>query len=231
MNRLYLLLMLLGFFHPAFSQDSINRFDASGRREGRWKKTDTAGHTVYEGQFNKGVPFGEFRYFYADGKLKTVTRFSKDGKTARAVSYAKNGRKIAEGNYHNEKKDSTWRYYSDFDGVLLSEESYTNGLINGVSKTFYPGGTVAEVIQYRDGKKDGEWVQYYEDGRLKFKGSYRNDEKEGPFTGYFQNGKVNLSGAYRAGHKEGTWTIYEENGAVMRSDKYSDGAVVIEKNK
>ncbi|MCX6285649.1 MAG: hypothetical protein NTY96_00865 [Bacteroidetes bacterium] len=229
MTRLLILFMLLGINFLSFSQDSLNLTDASGRRQGSWRKLDKDGHKIYDGQFKNGIPYGEFRYYYTNGKLKTNSVLSDEGKTARTVTYANNGRKIAEGKYMNEKKDSIWRYYSDYDGVMLSEESYNSGVKNGVFRTFYSKGTIAELIHYREGKKEGEWVQYFEDGKLKFKGSYAGDEKDGPFTGYYPNGKINLSGAYKAGHKDGAWIIYEENGDVMRSEKYFEGALIIEK--
>ncbi|MEI8006730.1 MAG: toxin-antitoxin system YwqK family antitoxin [Bacteroidota bacterium] len=231
MNRLLLVFIIFGMNIFVFSQDSINFTDALGRRQGVWKKVDKDGHKKYDGQFKDGIPVGEFRYYYADGKLKTVSLMSGEGKTARTVSYASNGRKIAEGKYTNEKKDSIWRYFSELDGVLLSEENFITGTRSGVFKTFYPNGNVTEVIHFREGRKDGEWVQYFDDGKLKFKGTYVNDEKEGPFAGYFHNGKISFSGAYKTGHMDGPWTFYEENGEVMRTDKYSEGAVVKEKNQ
>ncbi|MCX6281200.1 MAG: hypothetical protein NTU51_04500 [Bacteroidetes bacterium] len=228
-TRLLLLFLFLGINSFTFSQDSLNRTDASGRRQGAWRKFDKDGHKVYDGQFINGIPTGAFRYYYPDGKLKTISYLSDQGKTARTISYSYNGRKIAEGNYRSEKKDSTWRYYSDQDGVLLSEETYIQGVKEGVSRTFYPNGNIAEILHYREGLKEGEWIQNFEDGKLKFKGGYAGDEKEGAFTGYFPGGRINMSGAYKSGHKDGTWTFYEENGDVMRTEKYSEGARIIEK--
>jgi len=229
MPRFLLLFFFFGISHCLFSQDTVNRTDAAGRKNGIWRKVDKDGHKIYDGQFTNGVPSGVFRYYYSDGNLKAISVLSEDGKIARTQSFARSGRKIAGGNYRDEKKDSTWSYYSDYDGVLLSEESYAGGVKEGVSRTFFPNGSVAELITYKNGKKEGEWIQYYDDGMLKFRGAYINDEKDGPFIGYFPGGKVNLSGAYKAGHKDGTWTFYEENGDVMRSEKYSEGALIKEK--
>jgi antitoxin component YwqK of YwqJK toxin-antitoxin module len=229
MNRLLLVFMLFGMSFLASGQDSINRTDVSGKKQGVWEKVDKDGHKLYDGQFRDGVPNGEFRYYYADGKLKAISVLSDDGKTARTISYALNGRKIAEGNFRNEKKDSLWKYYSDFDGVLLSIENYTLGVKNGVSKTYYPNGNLIELINYREGRKEGEWVQYFEDGKPKFRGAYAGDEKEGPFTAYYSGGKISFSGAYKAGHMDGIWTFYDENGDVTRVEKYSEGAMIKEK--
>jgi len=228
MNRLLMLFVFLGFVCQAFGQDSLNRTDVAGRKQGRWKKTDKEGQIVYDGQFKDGIPWGTFRYYYTDGKLKTISALSDGGNTARTVSFANNGLKIAEGKYFSEKKDSIWRYYSDHDGILLSEESYTSGIKNGLSKTFFPNGKLAELIHYRQGKKDGEWVQYFDDGQLKLKGYFVSDEKEGIFTGYYPGGKKNFSGSYKEGHRDGPWVFYEEEGAVMRSETYSEGALVKE---
>lgn len=229
--RLLLLFFLMGMSSLVSAQDSINYTDASGSKQGNWRKFDKEGHKLYDGQFKDGVPYGIFRYYYMDGKLKTTSVLSDGGKTARTVSYAGNGKKIAEGNYRNEKKDSTWKYFSDFDGILLSEETYVLGVKNGVSKTFYPNGNIAELINYRDGKKDGEWIQYYDDGKVRFKGIYVNDDKEGPFTGYYPDGKINLSGGYKAGHKDGTWSLYGEKGEILSVEKYSDGALIEDKKQ
>jgi len=230
-NRLLLLFFALLINLWIYGQDSINRTNASGRKQGVWRKVDKDGHKLYEGQFKDGLPCGMFRYYYPDGKLKTVSVLSDAGNTARTVSYAGNGRKIAEGNYRNEKKDSIWIYYSDYDGVLLSEESYASGLKNGSSKTFYSSGNVAELIIYIGGRKNGEWIQYYDDGKLKFKGGYLNDEKEGAFTAYYPSGKINISGSYKTGHKDGKWTIYEEDGKIINSDNFSEGALIKEQQK
>ena len=215
----------------ASGQDSINRTDASGRRQGKWSRFDKEGHTLYEGQFCDGVPCGVFTYYYANGKTKTVSVMSENGKMARTVSFAANGRKIAEGNFQSEKKDSIWKYFSDFDGVLLSSEHYAAGVKNGESTTFYPNGNIAEQVFFKEGKKEGEWIQYYDDRKVKFKGKYASDEKEGVFAGYYSNGKISISGSYKAGHKDGTWTFYDEKGSVERSEKYSEGALVKEKSQ
>lgn len=231
MIRPVLLFFILFSTLTLFGQDSINRTDASGRRQGKWSRFDKDGHKLYDGQFCDGVPCGVFRYYYPDGKTKTVSVMTENGKLARTVSFSSNGRKIAEGNFLNEKKDSIWRYFSDFDGVLLSSEQYVAGVKNGESTTFYPNGNIAEQIRYKAGIKEGVWIQYYDDRKIKFKGTYVADEKEGVFTGYYSNGKVSISGSYKAGHKDGTWTFFDEKGGIERSEKYSEGALIKEKSQ
>ena len=111
-------------------------------KQGPWCKRDQGGVRIYEGRFAimfrlafSGV------LLFPDGKLKTVLTFSlpsENGHKARSVSYYKNGHMMARGNYLDEKKDSTWQFFGEFDGALLLEENYTAGVRNGVSRTFTP---------------------------------------------------------------------------------------------
>jgi len=208
------------------AQDTINRVDEHGKRQGPWKKTDTAGKVVYRGQFIDGVPVGEFRYYYPDGKLKTVSRMSESGKKASTVTYFPNGNKMAAGNYVNEKKDSTWRFFSESNGTLVSQDNYTAGVINGLSKIFYPDSTLSEQYYYKNGLKDGLWEQYYLDGKLKLRGAFKAGDKQGVFKTYYPDGKLMIDGRYEQGHQDGTWVFYNEKGVITKKEIYLRGKLV-----
>lgn len=205
------------------AQDSLNRTDSKGLRQGAWIKLDKEGRKVYEGQFVDGIPCGVFRYYYPDGKLKTVASLSENGRVSRTITYSANGRKIAEGKYVDEKKDSTWKYFSEIDGVLLSEEKYKKGRLEGKAVTFYAAGGIAEEISYTSGTKDGPWVQYFEDGKVKLKGIFIKGLKEGRFSVYYGSGQIMMSGSYRNGLKEGAWNYYDDKGKLQKTETYSGG--------
>ena len=86
----------------------MNRKDAAGRKQGYWRKTDKSGMTLYEGNFRNDVPYGEFRYYYPTGQLKAVSQISDSGTRSLTVAYFINGKKMAEGLFINEKRDSLW---------------------------------------------------------------------------------------------------------------------------
>ena len=223
MIRLTLPLLLLFFTSSLIAQDTLNRTDAQGRRPGIWTKTDTAGHKVYEGRFLNGKPTGEFRYFYPSGKVKAVSKVSHNGRYADAVSYYPNGKKMAEGRYIDEKKDSLWTFYGELDGAMASQDMYRQGKLNGESRIFYPEGSPSEVFEYRDGVKDGKWEQYYPDGKLKLKGNFKGGDKAGPFQTWYASGTPMMSGQYRDGHQDGTWTFFDDKGKISRKETYREG--------
>ncbi|MFZ4520678.1 MAG: toxin-antitoxin system YwqK family antitoxin [Bacteroidales bacterium] len=208
------------------AQDTLNLKDSKGHRQGYWRKLDSAGHVIYEGRFKDGIPTGEFRYFYPDGKLKTTSRMSNNGRRAATVSYFPNGKKLAEGNYLDEKRDSTWQFYSESNGTLVSVESYVAGLVNGLSKIYYPEGGLSELYYFKNGVKDGLWEQYYLDGKLKLRGAYKSGEKQGSFKTYYNSGHVMMDGQYNHGHQDGTWLYYDDKGGVSKKEIYEMGKLL-----
>ena len=93
---LFFILMLVIPFH-GFSQETFNKKDAAGRRQGTWIKLDSAGRKVYEGQFKNNIPQGTFKYYFPGGSMKAVSVFSEDGKTATTTTFFPTGKKNAKG--------------------------------------------------------------------------------------------------------------------------------------
>jgi antitoxin component YwqK of YwqJK toxin-antitoxin module len=226
MNRIFLLVLFILQVNSFFAQDTINRTDARGKKQGFWRKQDTLGHKIYEGSFKDGFPTGEFRYYYPDGKLKTVSVISHGGKMATTVSYFPNGRKMAAGRYQDEKKDSTWQFFKEEDGVLVAEENYKAGRKSGISQSFFEDGKVSEMITWIAGVRYGPWEQYYSDGKIRLKSAYLNDEKNGPFRTFYNSGQPMMTGAYAAGRMDGAWTYYDEKGKVTKKEIYNKGILL-----
>ena len=223
MFRIYILTLFAICSCTLYAQDTVNVTDSKGHRQGYWRKLDSAGRLIYEGRFKDGFPAGKFSYYYPNGRLKTVSLVSGEGKRAVTVSYFPNGRKMAAGNYLDEKKDSTWQFFSESNGTLVSQETYKAGVIEGLSKVFYPEGGLSELHFYKDGIRDGIWEQYYLDGKLKLRGGYKAGEKQGLFKTYYNSGKLMMEGQYAMGHQDGTWTYYTENGSVLKKEFYEKG--------
>ncbi len=226
MFRIFAAVLFTIFSCYAAGQDTVNMKDSQGRKQGFWRKADSAGHVVYDGHFKDGIPAGIFHYYYPDGKLKTLSVVTNRGKLAMTTSYFPNGRKMAAGRYLNEKKDSTWQFFSETAETLVSEENYKNGLAEGVSKVYYPEGGLSEQRTYKNGIPDGPWEQYYTEGKLKLKGGYQAGEKHGALKTFFISGQVMMSGQYVSGHQAGTWLFYNDKGAIAKKETYLNGRLV-----
>ncbi|HNY03266.1 MAG TPA: toxin-antitoxin system YwqK family antitoxin [Bacteroidales bacterium] len=226
MTRLALLFFLVFSTLCLSAQDTLNRIDPKGRRQGFWRKIDTAGNVIYEGRFRDGKPSGEFRYYYPGGKVKMISVITDEGKRAKTISFYPGGKKMAEGRYMNEKRDSVWLFFGENSDALASQEPYRDGRIEGLVKIFYPDGTPSELQYYKLGVKDGLWEQYYSDGKLRLRGAYKSGDKHGAVKSYYNSGQLMMEGQYLAGHPEGTWTYYDTRGIVQKIEYYEKGVLV-----
>ncbi len=226
MKQLVYFIIALFLTASVYGQDTINQTDANGKKQGFWKKTAADGKKLYEGHFKNGKPCGEFHYYYDDGVTKAVSQFSADGRTTMTRAFFPNGKPMAEGRFVDEKREGLWKFYSEQDGALISEENYRNGKKEGVAKNFFPGQGVAELSNFRDGIHEGTWEQYYADGKVKFRCTYKNDMKEGPVTGYSASGKVLMNGTYKNGSPDGLWTYFDEKGKVTKKETYERGLLI-----
>ena len=221
MSKLLVLLTLLLLLPATGFPQELNQVDDQGMKQGKWRKTYTNGAIRYEGQFKNNNPYGTFKHYYESTVLKAITIYSDDGVIARTKTFHENGNKMAEGKFTNQIKDSIWHYFSDVDGVLIAEENYFAGDLNGKSISYFPeSGITAELIEYKDGKKDGLFLKYFPNGKLLSEGIFINDQLEGSFTVYYSDGSIELKGDYKAGRKIGNWSYYNEEGLQLTEDEY-----------
>ncbi|MCK9203453.1 MAG: toxin-antitoxin system YwqK family antitoxin [Bacteroidales bacterium] len=226
MHRLFLLFLVLVFPFSSFSQETMNQTDGNGKKQGLWKKCDSLGHLVYEGFFKNNIPVDTFRYYYPSGQIKTISVFSNEGRRATITSFFPNGQHMACGHYLEEKKDSLWRFFSETDGSMVSEEFYVDGKKDGVSKIFYPDGVQAEVSTWKNGIMDGLSEQYYSDGKIKLRLSYMDGEKNDACSTWFMSGKLMITGKYYQGHPDGHWIFYNEQGEIIKTEDYQKGELL-----
>ncbi|MBU1011545.1 MAG: toxin-antitoxin system YwqK family antitoxin [Bacteroidetes bacterium] len=222
-----ILFVLFCFSVMSQNQTQLNNKDDLGRKQGYWKSFDEMGYLKYEGTFKNDIPIDTFKYYYPDGKLRALSVFYNEGKKSYAKLFHRNEKLMAEGNYLNQKKDSVWRYYSEYDGVLLSEEIYINNQKNGLWRQFFPNGNVAEELNYKNDVEDGEWKQFYTDGTKKLEGFYVRGLKEGLIQMFYPNGQVETSGNYLNSLKEGIWKSFSEDGKVNKEEYYQNGKLKI----
>ena len=206
-----------------FSQEHINVKDKNGKKQGVWKKYEN-GHKVYEGQFKDDVPYGTFKYYHTNGKLKSVTEFVQGVHKVHTTMYHENGHKASEGAYIDQQKDGEWRYYSDRD-TLIKVENYQVGKRNGEWKTYSTSGVLLEESNYLNDKRNGVCKIYYLNGQVQLESNYVAGKVNGKSTSYYPNGKISMTGDYHNGWRDGEWNSYDVNGKIRSTMVYKDRVV------
>lgn len=227
MRRFLTLLVCLSVVLVSVAQDDalINKTDAKGRKQGIWKKMEK-GKKVYEGQFKDDVPVGTFKYYHANGKLKSTTEFVQGVHKVRTVMYHENEHKASEGMFIDQLKDGEWRYYSDSD-VLIAIENYAMGKRTGEWKVFSAEtGILLEVRNYRDGKLNGTCKTFYLDGSVSLEQDYVDGKMNGKCTAYYPKNVVSSTGNYLKGQRVGSWDFYDTKGKIRSTVEYKDQRVL-----
>lgn len=221
MKRIIILLILsLTLPMVIFAQGQTNVTDKNGKKQGVWKKYEQ-GKLVYEGQFKDDVPYGTFKYYHANGKLKSTTNFEQGVHKVRTVIYHENGKKASEGMYIDQQKDGEWRYYSDHD-VLIKVEHYSVGKRNGIWQTYSPEGVLLEECNYLNDKLDGVFKSYYLNGNVSLEENYVAGKTNGKSTAYYPNKNVSMTGNHHNGWRDGEWSTYDVNGKIRSTILYKD---------
>lgn len=224
-------LLLILFFSPAilFAQDE-NKTDAKGLKTGKWTvKYEDGKTTRYTGEFKAGKPIGDFKYYYETGELKSTLKFRSDGKSSYGVFYYTDedgGKKMSEGKYVDQKKDSTWVYYDNVGYKTYSQE-FKEDLEDGKKIIYYVSGDKSEVFTYVKGKKEGAWTQYFESGMMRKTGNYKDDVLWGRVTVYNgESKKKEQELTYKKGVLHGVCSAYDEFGKLIK-DIYFDNGVML----
>ena len=113
-------------------------------------------------------------------------------------------------NYTNNKKDG--QELIVLNGVVSLKNNYTNGILNGLSTSYYPDGTLRSTGQYVNNLRNGEWVWKYPDGTVKLVENYSNGKVNGNITGYYPDG--NKERVFQVTNGNGNFTQYYDNGKL-----------------
>jgi len=221
-----LVFTLLMLTMSSFSQinDSINKTDKNGMKQGHWIKKYPSGHIQYNGYFKDNQPIGTFKRFFENDTLHSVLIFSSDGKEAMAELYHPNGFIASKGKFVNQLKEGRWKFFSArINSCLIFEEEYKTNTRNGVSIKYYPDSTMAEKVFYVNDLRNGEWTQYFPNRNVCLKANYMNGKLDGSFEVFFEDGKPEYIGQYKEDRRNGSWKILKSDGSLKYNIEYVAG--------
>lgn len=200
---------------------SINGFDAQGRRHGKWQKTHPDSEKIrYKGQFNHGRETGLFEYFDDKNKFPYLTRQFNDTNRIALVTYylPENGAVVSRGKMQDSLKVGVWVYFHKNTRDTLMVETYKNGKLEGEKRIYFPNGKITEVSYYQQGLRQGVTLVYDETGNLLSEIEYQNDTLNG-LAKYYEFGKLIVKGFYKNGKRTGVWEFYKD-GALTETKQF-----------
>ncbi|MGE3544652.1 MAG: toxin-antitoxin system YwqK family antitoxin, partial [Kofleriaceae bacterium] len=194
-----------------------------GKRDGKWLEY-RENKLYHSGSYVQDKPTGEFLYFDRAGNeigrstlnngTGTLTTFYFNKRPASRQQMV-NGRRdgvyqeltsrgtlVVDGRYRADVKHGTWREWTS-DGVLLLEQSWKRGRLDGVVRKYADGKLVLEAT-YKGGKADGPYTELRL-GKPAITGQFIDDQRHGQWTSYDAEGAVVLTATYNHGVLDGPW--------------------------
>lgn len=100
---------------------------------------------------------------------------------------------------------------------VIREVTFKNGVRDGLTKTFYPGGQLYQTFWYENGFREDSSVWYFVEGQVFRTTPYKRDTVDGIQKQYYRTGKPRAMIGYNKGLRTTFLEEYDQNGRVLRN--------------
>ena len=201
-----------------------------------------------EGNMRDGKPDGYWKTYYPTGVPQSEGNRIGSLLDSIWVFYTNTGDTAEIINYRLGKKSG---YYYKFETIternrvskhyLKSKELFLDDKREGQSFYYYPSGNIRQIINYKNGKKQGDSKEYDESGTVITLYEYNNDymisrefinrfndrgEKHGTWKTFYPGGQIKDEDYYKNGVLDGTSIVKSERGLTINQRVYRDGKII-----
>lgn len=194
-----------------------------------------------EGTLVDGVPDGYWKSYYPTGILKAEGNRDSTLLDGAWKFYNEDGSLQSIINYRNGLKNGLRERWVD--SARIAEEPFVNDRQNGLSRYFYPNGTLKRQVPYLEGRQEGRGFHFGEDSVanaiLTFRSGVLTNEqeinrrnrlglKQGVWIEFYPTMVVRVEGTYKDDLKHGFWKYYRRNGNLIRVERWIMGVLQVD---
>ena len=195
-----------------------------GKEDGEWLNFWENGKLKNKTSFKIGLMNGEWLSYFPTGKLKLTGAYDENFKVGEWIDYFENGRPRDIINYKLFKEKSKVNYGIMKDRTVM--ESLEHGHFASYSSKDFQ---LTEEGEYKEGKKDGEWIAYFPGGRkAAVISNYKEGELSGTMKTFDRRGNIMQEVDYKDGLKHGRFIVYDRKGKILVEKEFQLGMQVIE---
>jgi len=190
-------------------------YDQGGELTSTYNNTDGSINGRYESYENNvlssilfyqdGERSGPYKYFYPNGNVNHEGYVIEDSKEFKAYAYYQNGSLMGVYEYIN---DDLLNYkLLRLDGTIDTEFNHTNK--NGVIEIKQNNNLLVSTNTYTNGLKNGACVTKFKTGELIASANYVNGKNHGLYTSFHPNNKLAVEKNYYSGKSHGEEKLYD----------------------
>lgn len=215
-----LLFLICFIFSNAINAQKINQFNANNERTGVWRKYHSNKKIRYEGKFKNGKEIGVFKFYHITTSKHPIVikEYYKNSDSLHVKFFTTRGELQSEGMMVNRNRVGKWLYFFP-DGVVLSEENYKDGKLEGESITYYHSKKIAESTFFKNGLKSGVNKKFSDDGTLIEEVNFKNGKENGLAKNFDLKGDLLEKGTYKDGKRVGNWEFYINGEIATEKEK------------
>lgn len=187
---------------------------------------DSADHSkeykIYEQDYKNDRLTGEWRVYNLKGTLVRMDSYKNDSISGISRTYWIDGKRIMEEReFLNGQKHFIERGYIK-NNQLQFESSVMNNKMNGLTKEYYDeDGSLKREMFFTDDVMNGSFKYYYPGGKLWIETEYKNGKPWNVLGNYDKNGKPREKGTLKNGN--GTILLYNDDNTLRKVETYVNG--------
>ncbi|HNW99266.1 MAG TPA: DUF3352 domain-containing protein [Bacteroidales bacterium] len=136
-----------------------------------------------------------------------------------------NGTKHYEGKIVDGKIDGVLKIYYE-NGNLQGTVNLNSGKVFGNAVFYYDNDDEKKKAEFRYNEEEkihGEYFEYYENGEKKAIIEFIDGKPDGDAQFFYDSGNIKVEGQYKEGKKEGRWKYFTEDGNEFTKEKWRKG--------
>ncbi len=123
------------------------------------------------------IPDGKVLAYFQEGRICEAADYKFSKPDGIVTMFNEDGSIAEEAGYLFGKREGVDIIYKD--GKAVRKNLYSEGLLDGVCKSYYLNGKLKEEDPYVDGRRHGLFRSYYQNGNIESEAIYRNDQLVG----------------------------------------------------
>ncbi|MBX2981346.1 MAG: toxin-antitoxin system YwqK family antitoxin [Flavobacteriales bacterium] len=156
------------------AQDTLNRLDEQGRKQGWWLVVGPlpewpgyeAGEPIEEGRYYDNRRTGKWKRYWPNGKLKSEINYVKGMPRGEYVLYYPNGKPEEKGTWDLDRNTGEFKRWHANGNVAQDFIFDSYGTRDGQQKYYHENGRLAVDVNIVKGREEGTLKRYYTNGEL-----------------------------------------------------------------